>query len=421
MRLGALEDTFRALKHKNFRYFWVGQCISLMGTWMQRTAQIWLVYSLTRSPVLLGLLGVFQSGPMLLLSLPAGVFIDRLPKRRILLVTQTIFMLQALTLAVLVWSGLVRYWHILLLATIFGLTQTLDNPTRQSFFIELVGKDDLMNAISLNSTIVNLAKIVGPSIAGVVMAGLGPAPCFFLNAVSYLAVLYGLLRITVEGLPAELSAREGTIMSQVREGLVHIWRSDVLRLTVAVMAIVSCFAMNSNVIIPVYADRVLHRGAREYGLLLSANGFGALCGALTMASRSKKGLNGVLLIGDVFFICSLQILVSLSRNLWLSALLIAAMGFANMAFNNMANSTLQLNSANAFRGRVMSVYALVHNGSTPFGNFFAGTVMEHMGAHMGFFMGGAVTLSLVLTLLLAEHKKVRQAFKLLPASAGSRQ
>ena len=173
---GIFGDTFAALRHRNFRYWWFGQCISLMGTWMQRTAQIWLVYSMTKSPVLLGLLGVFQSGPVLLLSIPAGVFVDRLPKRRMIILTQIAFTIQAFAMSALTWSGTAQYWQILVLATFFGITTAFDNPGRQSFYIDLVGKEDLLNAISLNSTIVNLAKIVGPSIAAVVIATLGPSP-----------------------------------------------------------------------------------------------------------------------------------------------------------------------------------------------------------------------------------------------------
>jgi MFS family permease len=402
-----LQNTFASLRHRNFRYFWIGQCISLMGTWMQRAAQIWLVYSLTKSPALLGLLGVFQSVPMLVLALPAGVYADRLPKRRILLITQTVFMLQAFVLSALVWTGQVRYWQILVLITIFGITQTLDNPTRQSFFIELVGKEDLMNAISLNSSISNLAKIVGPSIAGIVMAELGPALCFLLNGISYLAVIYGLFLITAEGAPAKTLDRSLNLYAQAREGLAYVWNGGTLRFTMLLMGAVSVFTHNTTIIIPVFVDQVLNKGVREYGLLMSASGMGALIGALTMASRSRKGLNGLMMIGCGILLCVIQMVTGFTRNYVLAALLIAAMGFVNMAFSNMSNSTLQMNSSDEFRGRVMSVYAFVHNGGTPVGNSIAGAIMESMGAGMGFFVGGAATLAVMTALLASQGKSLR--------------
>ena len=412
---GIFGDTFAALRHRNFRYWWFGQCISLMGTWMQRTAQIWLVYSMTKSPVLLGLLGVFQSGPVLLLSIPAGVFVDRLPKRRMIILTQIAFTIQAFAMSALTWSGTAQYWQILVLATFFGITTAFDNPGRQSFYIDLVGKEDLLNAISLNSTIVNLAKIVGPSIAAVVIATLGPSPCFFLNGVSFLAVIYGLTRITVDGLPKADLRSKGRVWPQAWEGLEHIWRNQTLRLTAVLVTIMSVFSMNGNVIIPVFTDKVLKQGVTQYGVLMSLSGVGALLGALAMASRSKHGLKGSFLIWTTLCVCTLQMVVSFSRSLAAAGILIALIGAFNIAFSNTANSTLQLGTEDDFRGRVMAFYMLVHNGATPLGNAFAGAMMERFGAPAGYLSGGFVSFVLITVLLFTQRRALRSTL----ANAGA--
>jgi predicted MFS family arabinose efflux permease len=415
---GFFGDTFAALRHRNFRYWWFGQCVSLMGTWMQRTAQIWLVYSMTKSPVLLGLLGVFQSGPVLLLSIPAGVYVDRFPKRRIIILTQTIFTIQAFAMAALTWSGKAQYWQILVLATIFGVTTAFDNPGRQSFYIHLVGKEDLLNAISLNSTIVNLAKIVGPSVAGVVMATLGPAPCFFLNGVTFLAVIYGLTRITVDGVPRADLRNNGRVWTQALQGITYIWRNQTLRLTAMLVTIQSVFSHNTNVIIPVFTDRVLNLGVTQYGFLMSLNGLGALLGALAMASRAKHGVRGSFLLWTMVCLSAVQVLVSLSRGIVPAGFLIALIGALNIAFSNTANSTLQLGAQDDFRGRVMAFYMLVHNGATPLGNAFAGGMMQRFGGAAGFLSGGLASLLLVGVLLLTQRQAVRTTLLANPGTGG---
>ncbi len=416
---GFFGDTFAALRHRNFRYWWFGQCISLMGTWMQRTAQIWLVYSMTKSPLLLGLLGVFQSGPVLLLSIPAGVYVDRFPKRKIVILTQTVFTLQAFAMAALTWSGKAQYWQILVLATIFGVATAFDNPGRQSFYIDLVGKEDLLNAISLNSTIVNLAKIIGPSVAAVVMAAMGAGPCFLLNGVSFLAVIYGLSRITVDGVPKADLRNRGHVLEQSWEGLRHIWQNQTLRITAALVTIMSVFAMNTNVVIPVFTDKVLGLGVTEYGVLMSMNGLGALLGALAMASRARRGLNRFFLIWTTMGTCLLLILLSFTRSAAVAGLLIALLGACNISFSNTANSTLQLGTEDDFRGRVMAFYMLIHNGATPLGNAFAGAMMGAFGATAGWFSGGLIALSLVAAVLFGARQTLRSS--LADASAPGQQ
>lgn len=398
-----LEDTFSSLKHKNFRYFWTGQCISLMGTWVQRTAQAWLVYSLFKSPFLLGLIGVFQFGPVFLLSLVVGVFVDRFPKKKLLILTQIIFMLQSLILTYLIWIQKVQYWHIALLASVFGLAQTLDMPVRQSFFVELVGKDDLMNAISLNSTINNLAKIVGPSVAGVLMVHLGVTACFFINGISFIPVIYGLCKIKVKvNIPKR---NHQNILKEIQDGIDYIVKNDSLKFTIMLMIIVCIFSANSEVIIPVFTSEILKMGAKEYSFLLSCFGFGALFGAIFMASRSRYGLNKSILIADSILISLVQILTYFTKQYCVIAGIISLIGFFYLTFLNMSNSTLQISTSNEYRGRVMSVYTLIVSGSAPIGNTFAGTVMEKSGAGIGYFICGLCTFFLVVLVLIVVNLK----------------
>ena len=393
-----LKTTFSSLKYKNFRYFFIGQCISLMGTWMQRAAQAWLVYSITKSAFLLGLLGVFQFGPLFLFSLFAGVFIDRHSKKRLLIMTQITFMIQSLVLAFLVWTNMVKYWQIALLALVFGFAQTFDLPVRQSFYVDLVGKDELMNAISLNSTINNLAKVVGPSIAGLLLVKLGASACFFINGISFIPVIYGLYKIKTKNHVSQ--KKHGNVIKEITDNIKYIMKNDVLKFTVILMAIVSIFSANSEVIIPVFTSEVLKMGATEYSFLLSAFGVGALCGAIFMASRSKHGLNKHILIQDSILISIVQILTLFCKQYYFAAILIAFIGFFYLTFLNMSNSTLQLNISDDYRGRVMSVYSLIVYGSAPIGNSFVGYVMQKSGASMGYFTCGLLTLIFVIALLI---------------------
>lgn len=261
------KTTFRALQYRNFRLFWFGQCISLTGTWMQRAAQTWLVYDVTKSPMLVGIVGVCQFMPMLLFSLFAGVLVDRFSKKNILIVTQIVFMLQAIIMTVLTFTGQIQYWHILVLSTMFGLTQTMDMPARQSFFIDLVGTENLTNAISLNSTIVNLARIIGPAVSGLLMIKYGIVFCFFINALSFIPVIVGMLMIKVP--KSSPHVRSTHILNDILDGIQYIKKNETLMLNVIIMAVVCTFAMNLDVIIPVFAKEVLERGARLHSSIIN--------------------------------------------------------------------------------------------------------------------------------------------------------
>lgn len=398
------KTNFGALSHKNFRYFWTGQCISLMGTWMQRTAQQWLVYTLTNSPFLLGLLGVFQFMPMLLFSLFAGAFVDRFSKKKLLILAQTAFMIQAFILWGLAYSGVIRYWHILILALFMGFTNTLDMPTRQSFMTELVGKEDLVNAIALNSTIVNLARIIGPAVAGIIMVKLGTTACFLINGISFIPVIYGILKIKTK--PVNIKKKNGHLIEDILDGLKYIASKNTLISAVLSMLVVGTFAMNADIIIPVLARQVLHKQAGGYSVLLSAMGVGSFIGALLVVARSKKKPTIKMLFGSAIFIAVFSMLAIFIRSYVMSLLIIGIIGFFNIRFLTTVNSTIQLNSSSEYRGRAMSIYSLVFMGTTPVGNLFAGGITEKFGPNIGFFMCGMVTVILIIPVIILNKKRL---------------
>lgn len=398
--LGAI---FSSLKHRDFRIFWIGQCVSLMGTWMQRTALIWLVYTMTDSPFLVGLVGVAQFLPMLLFTLFAGAVVDRFPKRKILIVTQSLLMLQAFALAMLAFFNSEQYWQLLLLCAFLGITTTIDMPARLSFFADLVGKEDVMNAVSLNSSIVNLARIIGPAVAGIVMMKFGAAVCFLINALSFLAVIYSLTRIETKDSIAPPQKRN--MLEEVKEGLAYIKNDETLYLNAVFLAIVSTFAMNSEVIIPVFAKTVLGMGAGAYTKLLSAAGAGSLAGAVTMASLSKKGVRKWILLVGAAATLSVQVLMAIAWNYALALLFVAMIGFFNLVFLNAGNSIFQVYAPDKYRGRVMSVYSFLTQGSLPVGNFFAGTAMQAFGGWAGYPACG-LTAFICLALFMGNKKEV---------------
>lgn len=409
-RAGALIDTvFASLKHRDFRIFWTGQCVSLLGTWMQRTALMWLVYTMTDSPFLVGLVGVAQFMPMLMFTLFAGAIVDRFPKRSILIVTQSLLMLQAVALTLLTISESAHYWQLLVLCVLLGITTTIDVPARLSFFIHLVGKKDVMNAVSLNSSIVNLARIIGPAAAGVVMVQFGAAVCFLINAVSFLAVLYSLTRIKTSE-PAAQPAKHRNMMTEVCEGIVYIRDDRILSINAVFLAVVCTFALNGEVIIPVFAKTVLGMGADAYTRLLSAVGIGSLAGAITMASLAKKGERKWLLPAGCAATLVIHMLMIFAWNEYTAMLLVAAIGFFNLIFLNAGNSIFQVHTPDIYRGRVMSVYTLLSQGSLPIGNFFAGLVMQALGGWAGYPACGAAALLLLAAALRKRKKEVESWF-----------
>ncbi len=392
------DSTFHSLRNRNFRYFWTGQCVSQIGSAMQRTAQYWLIYTLTDSPLAVGMLGVCQFVPILLLSLPAGALIDRIPKRPLIITTQVLYMAQAALLTLLTWSGVTQYWHIFVLSALQGVTQSFDMPTRQTFLYELVGPADIMNAVSLHSTVVNLSKIFGPALAGLVMLQLGIPVCFLINTLSFIAVIGGLLMIRM---PKTATQRTQIhIGREILDGLRFIRRQNSLVAVVLIFGIVSTFALNHEVIAPVFADDVLGQGANGYTGLLTALGIGSLIGALFMATRSRSGVKGHRLILGGIATALLQILTICTTSYPISLILLGLIGFANLVFLNTANVLFQTNTPDEYRARVMSIYSLLLFGSTPAGNFFAGVIMDNIPGDSGFVGCGLLTLLLLIPVLI---------------------
>ncbi len=386
----------RALNHRDFRLFWTGQLISLIGTWMQSVGQSWLVLELTNSPFKLGLIGTLQFGPMLLFSILAGAIADRLPKRRLIIATQSALMLQAFLLAALSWTGHIQYWHVAVLASLYGLANTFDMPTRQSFIVEMVGKDDLMSAIALNSAIFNGARVIGPAVAGILVARYGVPIAFLLNGASFVAVLLALLAMNAEGLPLP---RSGTSMAQeISTGIRYALDTPLVSLILSLLLSVSLFLVNHNVLVPLLARDVLHAGAQGFGLLMAALGAGAVAGALTVAflSGGRPRLSVLVTAAIILGVAILSLAVV--HRFWMAMLFLILAGFSQIVFLAICNTTLQVTTPDRLRGRIMSLYAFVFAGVTPIGSFFIGSVAEILGIPAAFAAGGGLGLLCILGL-----------------------
>ena len=390
--------TFVALRHRNFRLFWFGQLISLTGTWMQTIGQAWLVLELTHSAWLLGVVGALQFLPVMLFSLFGGVLADRLPKRKVLLFTQSFAMLQATILWILVATGHVQIWEVLVLASLLGLTNSIDMPTRQAFVVEMAGREDLPNAIALNSSLFNMARVIGPGLGGLIIALLGVAPLFLLNAISFIAVIIGLALIRMNDLYAlakrstsKGKASKQSTLQSLREGLAYVARTPSVLLVIAVIGVISLFGINFNVVLPLFATDVLHSGALGFGFLSAAFGLGSLFSALWLAWGNRRPSIQHILTGALAF-SVLEIFFALSHLYVLSLVLIAAVGFAQIVFSATANTTLQTVTPDYLRGRVMSVYMVVFAGSVPLGNLFTGGMAHLYGAPIALLIGACLSL-----------------------------
>jgi len=370
---------FRAFRNRNYRLFYFGQTVSLSGTWMQTIAQAWLVLQLTNSKVALGTVTMLQFLPITIFVLFAGVIADRVPKRRFILVTQALAMSQAIALAVLVWSGQVQLWHVYALALVLGVANAFELPTRQAFVIEMVGKDDLLNAVALNSGMFNGARLVGPAIGGLVIATAGVKGAFLLNGISFLPVIAALLMMN----PAQFYtmgrrvARPVNPLAELQEGLAYAFRTPAVLLIVILVAIIGMFGYNFTVMLPLVDRFVLGRGAVGLGFLTAAVGLGALTSALLLARR-KAATKFTLFAGGAAFAALLGA-VALSHWYYVTLLFLLCVGMASTAFGTTANTSLQLATPDHLRGRVMALYMLLFAGSTPIGGFFTGFMAEHLG------------------------------------------
>ena len=371
-RLSHIAEGFRALRVRNYRLYWFGQLVSLTGNWMTTTAQSWLVYSLTHSPFALGFVTTLQFLPIMLFSLFGGVIADRVPKRRLLVVTQSLSLVQSVVFGYLAASGLLQVWHIYILAAAQGVINAIDNPTRQAFATELVGKEDRANSIALNSMLFNGARVVGPAVAGLLIARVGAATALYLDAVSYLGVIGALLAMNPAKFFTQAMRVKEAPLKELGDGLRYAWQTPAVLSILIVVAFIGTFGYNFSVVLPLLGGFVLHTDAEGFGALSAALGIGSLIGAVSIAYTKTLTMRR-LLIGSTMFGILLGA-VSLSSVMSLSQLILVGLGFFGILFSTSANTLLQQTVPDRLRGRVMSLFILLFAGSTPIGAFLIGTI-----------------------------------------------
>ena len=395
-----LPSTFAALRYRNFRLWFFGQTLSLMGTWMQSVAQGWVVYELTGSKFALGAISFVGAVPTLFLMLPAGVLADRLPRQRLLLMTQTAMMVLAFALAVLAATGVLRAWHIGLLAVGLGITNSFDAPARQALAVEMVeDRRDLMNAIALNSTIFNLARIVGPAVGGVMLATLGAVWCFAVNGLSFLAVIGALLRMQLPNTSNAPSSEPLTV--QIAAGLRYILENRAVRTMIALIGVSTLFGLSYTVLLPAYAVDVLHVGETGLGALNAAMGVGALTGSLIVASLGTFHHKGLLLTAGSLLFPTMLLFFAFSRSFLLSLASLVVIGLAFVTLNATSNTLIQSAVPDALRGRAMAVFSLMFFGTSPFGSLQAGTLAQALGPTAGVAVGAGIVLVVAVGVLFA--------------------
>ena len=375
---GRFSESFRAFRHRNYRLFYAGQSISLIGTWMQTIAQAWLVLEITDSKMALGVVTMLQFLPITLLVLFAGVIADRVRKRDFLVLTQLLAMAQALTLAILVFTGAVELWHVYVLALVLGFSNAFDMPTRQAFAIEMVGRKDLVNAVALNSGMFNGARLIGPAIGGFIIAAFGVKTVFLLNGISFIPVLLSLAAVRTSELhSAERTEERAHPLAELRDGISYALRTPATLLVIILVALIGMFGYNFTVMLPLITRYVLHGDSVALGFLTASVGFGALVAALLLAGR-KAATRYQLFLGAgafTFFLAG----VALSQHLLLTMLLLVGLGAAGATFGTTANTAIQIATPDHLRGRVVSLYMLLFAGSTPVGGYLTGFMAEHIG------------------------------------------
>ena len=379
---------FRALNHRDYRVFFAGQAVALVGSWMQQVAQSWLVLSLTNSPLRLGLVGSLTFLPVLLFAIVGGAVADRLPKRRLLVITQSVLACQTLTLATLIWTEHVEYWHVCVLALVWGIANTLDLPTRQSFVVELVGRADVTNAIALNSAAFNLARIIGPAIGGVLLGRAGVAPAYFINGAAFLVVIATLLMVRAPGAPRP---RGGTsIGDEIRAGLAYALRTPRIMLVLALLFVISITVFNFSIYVPLFARNVLQRGPEGFGLLMASVGVGAIGGALTLGALRAPSMR--LLFVTAFLSCAGLLVMSTVDDFAIAAVALFGLGWVSVIVVTGCNVALQLAAPDELRGRIMSLHTFIYGGVFPFGAFTVGSISEHWGVPVAFRAAGIFAL-----------------------------
>jgi MFS family permease len=387
-------ETFAALKYYNYRLWFSGQVVSLVGTWMQGTAQGYLIYQITGSPAYLGLVGFVGGVPSLLFTLFGGVVADRLPRRTLLVITQVAMMILAFILAALTFTNLVKPWHIIVLAFLLGVANAFDAPARTSFVLELVNREDMTNAIALNSTMFNIATVVGPSVAGLTYAAIGPAWCFTLNGLSFIAVIVALLlmRIKLDVQPP----RRATALVELGEGIRYVLKNRMILSLIMSVGMVSIFGIGMLNLLPAWAKDVLHGDVRTNGWLVSARGFGSLISALMLAYWGSRKMRGRLWTVGAFVMPAMLFIFAWIRWLPLSLVTLLGVGWGFMMVINNSQAIVQSLVSDNLRGRVMGVYTLVFFGSMPIGSLLAGTVAERIGEPLTVMLGAVLLMVLAI-------------------------
>ncbi len=377
---------FSALKVKSFRVYWFGMLVSLIGTWVQAVAQSWLVFQLTNSAFLLGVVGFLSSIPVFLLSLFGGVLADRMNKRNILIATQSAFMFLAFLLAVLTQWKLITPFQIMLIAALNGVVMAFDAPSRQAVIVELVGREHLFNAIALNSVAFNSSRIIGPALAGVLVATIGMSGCFYLNGISFLAVIIALFLIRVGN--NRKNERNDKALKDLKNGLIFIKNNRLILILIVMTGVMSLFGISYVILMPIFANDVLKVGIQGLGVLMSAAGFGALIGALLLARLGDFNYKGKFLVISTMVFSFSLILFSLSKLYLLSLLALIFMGGSSVTATAIINTLLQTKVPDAFRGRVMSAFMLTFAGIMPFGNLIAGSLAQGLGVSFALLISG---------------------------------
>lgn len=394
-----LLSTFASLRYRNYRLWFIGQGFSLVGMWMQSVAQGWVVYELTGSRFALGLVSFMGTIPTIFLTLPAGVIVDRIPKRYLLLATQVALMLFAFTLTGLAAVGALKIWHIALMAFLSGVANSFDAPTRQALAVELIeNREDLMNAIALNSTMFNLARVIGPAIGGVVLASLGPAWCFGINGLSFLAIISALIIMDFKDISYAPSSEP--IFRQLAEGFRYILGNRVAQIIVLIVGVSTLFGFSYSALMPAYAADVLKVGEKGLGFLNTAIGIGALCGSLIVASLGGLPCKGWLLLTGSLLFPSALLCFAFSHNYLLSLAFLVLVGAGFVIQNSTGNTLLQSVAPDNLRGRVMAVFSFMFFGMVPFGSLLAGSIAQSFGPVAGVAFGAVVNLLFSLTVLL---------------------
>jgi predicted MFS family arabinose efflux permease len=394
----------RALRHRDFRVFFAGQAVALVGAWMQQMAQAWLVLSLTNSPLRLGLVGSLNFLPVLLFAIVGGAVADRLPKRRLLVLTQSLLGCQTLTLAVLIATGRVRYWHVCVLAIVWGIANTVDLPVRQVFVVELAGRADVTSAVALNSAAFNVARIVGPAAAGLLIARAGVAPAYFINAGAFVVVIVTLLIVRARGTP--LPRAGTTIGEEIREGVGYALRTPRILILLALLFVVSITVFNFSIYVPLFARQVLGRGPEGFGLLMASVGIGAVGGALTLGALRAPSL--ALLFTTGFLSCAGLVVMSTLDRFGVAAVALFVLGWISVMVVAGCQAALQLAAPDRLRGRIMSLHTFIYGGVFPFGAFTVGSISEHWGVSWAFRVAGSFGLTALTLVLVWWRRRLRE-------------